>query len=307
MAGKQGLPDEVLRKLASDPDFNSLDEAGQDRIVSRFAQESYKQVDKPQNILQRASQAILQNPRQVGYEVAGGTLPGDVGMGLGMMATGHPFSSGLNQAAKAETMREGEVSKVQNPLLQVGLDMATDPMTWAGFGIGGKKTADTAGFLMNPSKGYGQALEAAGNVDFHVPIMDALSDPLASKVLDKSGVMDKFGGIHLGEGGASSPRLSNLTLKESQDIINLIKGGVSKAVVEGEHLAPKHIPITTLFSKLSEAQNTVPGISGAKKMYGIAKEVPEVVGKVAKRALLGSEIGGGYEVGKGLIKKIFGL
>jgi len=42
-------------------------------------------------------------------------------------------------------------------------------------------------------------------------------------------------------------------------------------------------------------------------MYGVAKEVPDVIGKIAKRALLGSELGGGYEAGKGLIKKVFGL
>lgn len=265
------------------------------------------EIQKPENILQRASKGILENPQQTGYELASGTAPGDLGMGLGMMAAGQPFSKGLNQSAQLEGQREAEVGKVKNPLLRAGLGIASDPMTWAGALMGGAKTAKAGEFLLNPSKGYGKALEAAGKVDFHGPIMQALDDPLAAKVIEKSGIMEKFGGVHLGEGGASSPRLSNLTLKESQDVTNLIKGGVSKAVVEGEHLAPKHIPITSLFSKLSEAQNVVPGMRGAKRMYGIAKEVPQVIGKAAKRALLGSEIGGGIQMGEGLVRKIFGL
>lgn len=171
----------------------------------------------------------------------------------------------------------------------------------------GKAVGNFGEFISNPSAGYGKALKVPGNVDFHAPVMEALNDPLAAKVIDKSGIMEKYGGIKLGEGGSSSPRLSNLNGQEAQDIINKIKGGLSKTVVDGEHLAPKHLPITNLLSQLSEAQNELPGMTGAKRFYGVAKEVPEVIGKIAKRALLGSQLGGGYEIGAGLVKKIFGL
>lgn len=297
MAASNGIPDDVLKQLISDPEFQKMDESGQDRLLSRFAQDTYGNVPATENILQRAAKVVTSiSPQQVGYEMMGGTAPSDIGMGLGMAATGQPFSSGLNPMAQAEGMREGAVG--DNPLLGI----ATDPMTYAGMGGVGKGAVGLGKSLMKPSKAYGQALsKAPGKVDFLKIISKHEGDPIVQKVLKKANIFKKYGGSNLEEGGAMSEKLANLSAKESQNLINDVKLG-KDALVQGKRIRPNEIGLAEFFSDLSKVQSKLPGVGGAKKMYGVAKNVGKFVKSNVGKLATGSVIGAGAKLGYDALK-----
>lgn len=253
-----------------------------------------------QGLLDKVAKSI--SPQQIGYEIAGGTAPGDIGLGLGAMATGRPFSSGMNIAAQAEGMRKKAVGG------NVLLDIATDPLTYGALGMAGPKIGRAAEHIFRPSKVFGEKLaQKSGTVDFLPKIMEAMRDPVAGKVIEKSKVLEKFGGTTLGKGGSVSEKLSNLSAKDSQNVINALKDEVTLAVKENR-LKPKQLEIGKLFGDLSRAQNEAfKGMKGAKFAYGLGKNIQKGIKGVAGTAL----VGGGFESGRRIagdtLKKVFGL
>jgi len=176
-----------------------------------------------------------------------------------------------------------------------------DPRTYAGLALGSegvtKGVGKVIGGIKNPSKAFGQGItnlqEAAPNqkVDFLGIIRNSMDDPKAAKVLDKSGVLEKFGGTKLTPEGTVSENLSNLTLQESQDLVNAVKDGVRVAVKEG-HVKPTEIGIAKMFSELSKAQKTAfKGFDKVKRNYGVAKTVGKAASKYGKRAAIGAVTG----------------
>ena len=195
-----------------------------------------------------------------------------------------------------------------NPWASIPLNIVSDPMTIAGGGAALKSIPKTVGNFINPSKAFGKGIDAlqksnpTKKVDFFKVINNALDDPGAKKVLEKSGVIEKYGGQSIEEGGAVSERLSNLSLKESQNLVNDVKSGVKKAIKEG-HVNPKEIGIAKMFKELSQAQRKAfEGFKGVQRGYGAAKNVGKFVKKNVGKFVTGSVLGAGAKTGYDLLK-----
>ena len=219
------------------------------------------------------------------------TLPGDIpAMSSGMEEAQMPITQGDPMAQAGMALGSG---------LLAGGKMVAKPMSR---GISG-----VAKNLRNPSKVFGESIERlqsskpSQKVDFFSIINNALEDPMAKKILDKSKVLQRYGGRNLEEGGAISERLSNLSLKESQDLVNAVKSSIRKAVRKGD-VGSNEIGISKMFKDLSEAQRSAfEGFKGAQKGYGIGKNVGQAVKKAprnfAKAAITGAGLGVGGKVG----------
>lgn len=198
-----------------------------------------------------------------------------------------------------------DTAEIKNPLARGVIGAALDPRSWV---VGGKAASGvasgaktTARSLMNPSKVFGEALESSkGKVNFLDVIAKHSDDPIVKKVLDKSEVIEKYGGTKLGEGGSVTERLANLTPKESQEIINAVKVGQNKAMLSGDVVKSNKVNLSKFFSDLSKAQNAgVEGIKGAKRLYGFSKNVgraaKSTAGKVATGSILGASAKTAYD------------
>ena len=202
------------------------------------------------------------------------------------------------------------------------LDIAMNPLSAAIEGLGGKiakpiakgigKGASALGkgisktgrSLFNPSKVYGEALESSkGTVNFKDIIYKYMDDPMVRKVLNKGEVMEKFGGNTLGKGGEVTEKLANLTAKESQDLINAVKVGETKAMLSGDVVKSNKVTLSKFFSDLSKAQNqALEGIKGAKKLYGASKNIGKFVKSKAGAFVTGSALGAGAKVSYDVLK-----
>lgn len=255
-------------------------------------------IPKAENILQRAVQSTQQSFQpQGGYSnpmIQAMSQSNPAMAGYNVL---HNFKSGMIQDAMPN-----------NPVGKVATDVATDPESYIGLGGATKAVGEIGSNILNPSKAYGKALSSAkGTVDFLPHIMQAIDDPVAGKLIEKSGIMEKFGGSILGEGGAPIEKLSNLSAEDSQGVVNSLKDEVTKAVREGT-LKPKQLEVGKLFGNLSDAQNEAfDGMKNAKWNYGAGKSIQ----KGAKRAIGAAILGGGFESGKDMVapfvKHLFGL
>ncbi len=267
-------------------------------------------IPKSENILQKAIQGI--NPNAVAYSMAGGTAPTDIGGFLASKFMGQPQAV-QSPMVQSEGMRQEGLNTVQNPLLKGALDIGSNPMTYAGLGAAGEATGNAAENIMNPSKFYGKKMaematsNPEGKVDFLPHIMNAIDDPVAGKLIDKAKILERFGGTSLGEGGAVSEKLSNLSPQDSQEVVNALKSEVTKAVKEGT-LKPKELGVGKLLGNLSQAQNEAfEGFKSAKFGYGLGKNTQKLAKGALKTALLGGEFKAGSDLIGPTIKHLFGL
>lgn len=304
----RGIPDDILREIVSDPDFQKLDEEGQDQALSRFAQESFGQVQPSENVFTRALGSI---GRQAGSML---DLPQQE------QASSTPFEAGLSAVGKFRNPLHGpslessrapetafgelgsDIMNIQDPVARGVTSTALNiiPQALVGGVKGFKPAVKLSRSIIKPSAVYGEALSKPGKVNFLEIIHKYSDDPTVSKVLNRSKVVKKYGGSSLGEGGAVSERLSNLTPKQSQDLINDVKLG-KDALVSGKRIKPNEVKLSEFFSELSKAQNAgVEGIEGSKKLFGFSKNIGRVakstVGKVAAGSLFGAGAKTAYDV-----------
>lgn len=219
---------------------------------------------------------------------------------------------GSSMGAEAEEMRAGAVNNIvpfdKHPFLNVGANIISDPKSWltGGSSVGreavkqvGSSAKNTARSVFKPSKVYGEALDSAkGKVDFSKVISKFSDDPAVKKVLEKSGVIEKYGGDLMEEGGAVSNKLSKLDANQSQNLINDLKVGESKAFLSGDVVKSNKVGLSKFFSELSKAQNKASeGLSGAKKAYGFSKNVGKVAKTVGKGFVRGLPYGAGVTAG----------
>ncbi len=211
------------------------------------------------------------------------------------------LSSDTRQAQ--EMRRKGIDGITKDPIQGLALDVVTDPFNFAPAESVVNTGIKFGKSVANPSKQFGKsisALEKANpntRVDVYHIINNALDDPMAKKVIEKSGIIEKFGGSTMEEGGAVTEKLSNLTLKESQDMINTLKSSVRQAVKEGV-VKPTEIGIAKMFSDLSKSQNSLfKGFKNAKKMYGVSKNVGKGIKNYGKKVGTGAALAVGGKVG----------
>lgn len=287
------LPQEIIDDLMNDQDFLSLDDAGQDEILGDIQKKMG--INEPsENILQKAAKSIKKNPLNV--------FPGVAAYNYGM----EKKNEMLDPFLQANASLPGIFPEAQNAIMK---NVVTDPMGYMG-AQGGTKLLSGAGkgakalgnSLFKPSKAYGEALsKAEGKVDFLKIISKHENDPVVKKVLQKAKIFDKYGGTSMGEGGSVSDKLANLTAKESQNLINDVKLG-KDALIQGKRIKPNEIGLVEFFSDLSKAQSELPGMSGAKKLYGVSKNVGRLVKSNVGKFVTGSVIGAGAKTAYDALK-----
>lgn len=294
---RKRIPENVILELLNDEDFLAMSDADQDEMLSQI-EAKFQVMEPSENILQKVAKAATRS-----------IVPGENPLLSGFKTATNAMTSGIPGQSKeyreADEMRTGAIDRMAggNPLLSFAGNVATDPMTYAG---GGKVAKGIGGFarnIANPSKEFGKkigALQGAnpkGKVDFLSIISKSLDDPMAKKVLDKSGVVGKYGGQTMGEGGSVIENLANLTLQDSQDLLNAVKSGVRQAVKEGT-VKPTELGIAKMFSELSKAQKLAfPGFEKAKSSYGFAKKVGKASKKYGKAAATGAATAVGLGAG----------
>jgi len=271
---------------------------------------SVKSIPAHENVLGKAAKMAMGSINE-GMNPSASTegsnpLSTALNMGVSGMSASTPWQQRMGQNMQSSIINES----TENPMGRLGMHLATDIGT--GLMLGGPGMAKGAGEMVenvkNPSKVFGrklgslQSANPKGKVDFLSILSRASDDPMAGKVLQKSGVLEKFGGQNLGEGGMPIDKLANLTLEDSQNLLNDIKAGVRKAVKEGD-VKSTEIGIAKMFKELAEAQKaTFPGLQSAKSSYGFAKNLGKGVKSVAKVGALGAAAGAGGTLGHTLVK-----
>lgn len=255
-------------------------------------------IPKQENVLQRVTKAIG-SAAQAGIQNAGNPLGFEVNPNFPFIPK-TPIDNSAIQAGLGEL----------GPGVSVGSNLAAGLRLGGGPAVKGiaKGTKGAIRSVRNPSKVFGEGIgklqksNPNKKVDFFKILSDASSDPKASKVLQKSGALERFGGQNMDEGGAIIEKLSNLTLQDSQDLVNMVKDGVRQAVKEGT-VKPTEIGIAKMFSELSKAQKgAFKGFDKVARNYGVSKNLNKAAKKYAKTALWGGVGGTAFEVGRKLIK-----
>lgn len=280
-------------------------------VGSRYS--SLPSEDKPEhseNILQRvakslgaAAQSGMKNMSPLGVSV-NPKFPF-----MPQMPTDSPaLSSGMDEAQMPITKG--------NPWAQAGMGIASNLLasTFPGGGAGAvaKKAGEGISNLKNPSAFLGKNIEKiqGQNNGKGVNFLDIISrhqgDQFVDKVLEKSGVLEKFGGSTMDDVGAVTDNLSNLPLQKSQDLINDIKVGLTNTLKEGNYKSNQR-GLASLLTNLGKAQESVfPGYKGAKSAYGFAKNVGKAVSKTKKTAITGAALGAGGTLAHSFVKSMVG-
>ena len=243
--------------------------------------------------------------------------------GIGVEEPDNPFMRGISSTMRGLKQTPGLGSYMQahdvksdvigeampdNPVGSFVLDTITNPENLVGMGVVKKGAGSLFRSLKSPSTPYGKSVESAkGNVDFMKVINKHIDDPLVKKVLDKSGVIDKYGQPVFEEGGKVSSKLNKLNSNEVQDFINDVKVGQTKAMLSGDVVKSNQVCLSKFFADLSKAQNELSGMKGAKKLYGASKGIRKFGSSATKKILGGSLLGLGgklgYDVGKAISRQ----
>ena len=296
------IPKEVILKLAADPEFQALSEQEQDSIVERLGQDHYKEVPKSQNILQRIATSIIQNVPKAPLGVqANLNFPF-----LPQMPMDNPVMDDAMDAAN-EPLTKG------NPFLKAAIPMAGNVLAGTAMGGGAvlKGAKGAVENAKNPSKVLGRKigeLQSASpdkRVDFLKIMMGAMDDPKAGKVIEKSGIMSKYGGNTMDEAGAVTENLSNLKLQQSQDLLNDLKDGLRQAVKEGTVKSSER-GIAKMLGDSVKAQDSVfQGFKSARGGYGFGKNLSKAAKTVKKQAVRGAAYGAGGAAGWSALSPFF--
>ena len=290
--------EDEFANLPDDDEFGSLPDDSYIPKTESFLQRALKPVQAfASQLTPQAPQIEGQNPFMAGINAVRPTGAMNVNMYRGA------------HEAKQEAVNE----ITDDPVMRFALDEASNIENYVG--IGGAKNAivGAAKAIRKPSKFFGKGLEKVseanpkGKVDFLNIIRNASENPEAAKVIRKSKIIEKFGGTKLTDEGTISENLSNLSVKDAQDLITAVKTGVQKATLRGE-VAAKDLGISKMLTELSKAQNKAfKGMSGLKRSYGIAKNTGKFVKsygkKIASGAAWGTGVGAGFTAGKILLNK----
>ena len=283
--GPRGIPDDILREIVSDPDFQKLSEEDQDMALSRFSQESFGGIQPTENLLQRMGKAAMQPFMPDAF--------GKPGMNQALQM------SGMAPYMGARGAQEELLNEIENPIARFGAGVVSDPLSWMGGSAVAKGAGKVAKSVIKPSTVYGEAVsKAPGKVNFLQIISKHSDDPIVKKVLDKAGIVEKYGGRTLGEGGSVSDNLANLTSEQAQNLINDMKVGQTKGFLTGDLVKSDKVNLSKFFGDLSKAQNeALPGMKGAKKLYGFSKGVGKFAKKYGRAAATGVATGAGLGIG----------
>lgn len=261
-----------------------------DEALLDYEEAALKPIEKHENILQRAAKAMMNSMSQMGnapdpqHPFQSGL--GAVSQGMKNIVPSYSGYTGAHEA-KSGVVRDN----IKNPLLAAVTDVATDPETIMGTGALFKGAKGLARNVRNPSKVFGERMSKAqasnpeGRIDFSSILSKHSDDPLVKKVLERSGVLDRFGGTHLTPEVTIEQNLSKMKLEDAQEMQNMIKAGLRQSLKEGSAVKSTEIGLKKLLKELSTAENKAfPDMQGAKSSYGMARNINKFGKGVAKRA-----------------------
>lgn len=277
--------DELMKFAGISPDIT-------DQELMSIAGLKSQGMPHPENILQRVARKISEiSPQQAGYEIIGGTGPLDLGQGLGMMATGNPFSKGLNKTAQAEGIRKTGAGG------NIALDILSDPMTYGGLAEGGSMAKSGAKKIF-PYTSKESRVAFTNKVEKSlIKRRGALTRGFGSE-LNKSKAIVDLSDI-LDEGS----EITTFTMKEAQDLKNAISSGIPDAVKKGVRIDPKHFGSREIAGKISQAMKKAdPNMAKTIEKYGQhAENFKDAIGPIK------SSRGPENVFGSSLLKQAFGV
>jgi len=272
--------------------------------------DSQPTIDHPENILQRASKAMQQAYNSTPLSAYGKVMGAKNKFLDPMLREDQLLNESMPEVIPGTKGIQNAMHGATNWLTR---NVFTDPLNYmAAEGITKVGSSAVRGIgkvgrsVFNPSKVYGEALDSSkGKVNFLDVIYKHSDDPAVKKVLEKSGVIEKYGGTSLGEGGSVTEKLSNLSQRQAQNLINDVKVGESRAMLSGDVVKSNKVGLSKFFSDLSRAQGQAdPSMKGAKALYGFSKGIKKVGKDLSKKAVSGAEWGAvGYPVYKALSGK----
>lgn len=256
-------------------------------------------IQNPNAFLQKLSE--LATPRQMGYSVAGGTTPQDVGGFFASKVLGR--NSGVGGIVpQAEGMRQNEVNRIPDPILRGMTDYLTMPETWVLPVEGGVQGAEaignstltktgrmnlldevtrqvksakpTASAEMGDELSALESMYPGKKVNFGGPIAKAYMDP------NMQAILDEFPNIRDAQ---------DLSLTDSQSMINDLRESFPQRVWNGK-VKPSERHMLDLSDMLSGAQDEAfPEMADAvRPKYGVVaeaqKKVPNVLQAIAGKS-----------------------
>ena len=254
-----------------------------------------------ENILQRA----VNIGKQFGQPVQMGENPFMTGAKTALSSMSGNFAPQVSREAQ-DLRREGVEGLTDNPVTQFGLDIATDPSTYIGGGAVAKRAkpiAREAGKLVAPvkrglfgkpalelsnrmeniierkgaqaSKKFGRALEEvqASKPDVRVSFLDDVTKPQMDSKVTK--LINRTDNLNLYD-------LDNLSLKDSQQVINDLKANLRQSLKTGDLVKSDEREILRFIGELKSKQRaSFPEIDAINKSYGTTKEaVDELSGSI---------------------------
>lgn len=300
------LPPEIVQELMNDEDFLGLDDAGQEEILAEV-QRKLGIREPSENILQRAARGAWNVSQPNMGMTANSQFP--------FLPSSGPETNRL--ADEGMDMVSEKYESSGHPFAAKAIPIAANMLAGGLLGTG-PAAKSAGGFIKNiknPSAVFGKRIkELQGSspnqrVDFLNIIRNAMDDPMASKVLGKSGAVEKYGGTTLNEGGMPLEKLSNLTLQDSQDLVNMVKVMVRQAVKEGT-VKSNERGLAKMFSGFAGSQRgAFPGFKSAQRDYGIGKNIGKAAKAapktIAKGALYGAGLGSGGKIAYDFLDKLF--
>lgn len=258
--------------------------------------------DNFQNVLTKAAKSVVDSAIKPGPF----GLPGP----LFAQTRGYEALSGMKDEAIEGTVGKSNTAMfgpTAGGALTFGAKMATDPLAWVGGGAaksGANKLGSAYKNIKNPSKAFGESMKSISKsnpearVNFSDIINRASEDRVAKKVIDKSGVLDKFGGRTLTKDATLSENLSSMNLEDSQTLINDIKASLRNSLKDGSAVKSTEIGLTKMLGELSSAtKKAFPGIEKVRSSYGRAVNIGEGIKKAGKVATTGAITGLGLGAG----------
>jgi len=231
------IPRNVIDELSNDQDFLAMDEASQDEVMSQI-EAKFGHIQKPENMLQRAlkvgTEAFTPNRPDMAHPFQSAIQSTMGGLkrtpGLGSYMTGHDIKSDM-----AENLGGEGIGGTM-------LDIVSDPELLMGPGVVKSGAKKLFPYTSKESRvGFTKGVEKS-----LVKRRNALTRGYGKELNKSKGIVDISDIVDEGS------EITQLTMKEAQDLKNAISQGIPEAVKSGVRVDPKHFGSREIAGMISE-------------------------------------------------------
>lgn len=239
-----------FEQMINDPEFLALPEEHQNQLVDEMKQKDFGTVPKTESFLERAMGIAGRAGSSAFKEATQGRFSQAPGM-QGYMA---------GEAAKGSIMHD--IAGENNPVGEFGLNVASDPVTYAG--IGASKN------IPGVFKKVFPYTSAESRVGFTKGIENSLVKRRGALTRGYGSALNKSKGIvDISDIVDEGSEITKLTMKEAQDLKNAISNGIPEAVKKGLKIDPKHFFDRNVAGRITEAMKKAdPEMAQTIEKYG---------------------------------------